>query len=353
MPGFESIHRFESVLGQQRPIQLLTTLLGNGTIPHALLFSGIQGIGKQSTAVVFAMACNCLSPKPVPVFEGNESDWPDLNRPAATNPCGSCRSCRKIRSNNHPDIICVEPSGPFIRIDRIRDLCRTLALKPYEARWRVVIIKDAQAMNPAAGNAFLKVLEEPPEQTVLILTVGHTSDLLPTIVSRCQHIRFNPISRNIIKDMLIQKQGRHPDEAALIASMANGSFSKAMSMIKAKKGPGLLDLRNWLIGQVDALASAPLGFRMAFAAELAKSKDTLAESLEMITSYFRDLVVYKYYPEKIINQDLMDQIQNTAQTMTIASLLAKIKTIQTAQNNILANANLRLTLEILVMRLAK
>lgn len=347
MPGFESIHRFESFVGQQKPIGLLTTLLEKGTVPHALLFTGIEGIGKQSAAMVFAMACNCLGPEPEHPFKGREK-----SRPVTTDPCGQCRSCRKIMSGSHPDIIIVEPSGPFIRIGQIRDLCQTLALKPFEAGLRVVIIKNCQALNPAAGNAFLKVLEEPPERTVLILTAGHTADLLPTIVSRCQHIRFNPISPKIITEMLIQKQAKPPDEAAIIAAMANGSFSKALAIAGVKKGIGLLNLRNWLIDQVDSLASKPLVFRLAFAARLAKDKDMLPESLAVIKSYLRDLVVYKYCPEKIMNQDLRSRIQNTSQQMTVASLLSKIKYIQTARKNILANANLRLTLEILVMRLA-
>ncbi|MCP5049269.1 MAG: hypothetical protein GY940_19020, partial [bacterium] len=99
MPGFEAI------IGQDRPIRILTTFLQNGTIPHALLFTGIEGVGKKSTAVTFAMACNC---------SGNESEGKDNRtadghstpiRPRIINPCGNCKSCRKIESENHPDII--------------------------------------------------------------------------------------------------------------------------------------------------------------------------------------------------------------------------------------------------------
>ena len=85
----------------------------------------------------------------------------------------------------------------MIKIDQIRELCQVLTMKPYEARVRVVIIADAHTLNPAAGNALLKMLEEPPARTVLILTAPQTGDLLPTIVSRCQHIRFKPIARHM------------------------------------------------------------------------------------------------------------------------------------------------------------
>ena len=353
MPGFESIHRFDSILGQEKPVKLLTTLLRNATIPHALLFTGIEGIGKQSAGMVFAMACNCLNPAPTPTFEGQKDQHTVQYRPATTNPCGSCKSCRKIQSGNHPDVITIRPSGPFIRIGQIRDLCYTLALKPLEAEFRAVVIKDAQAMNPAASNAFLKVLEEPPERTILILTAGHTSDLLPTIVSRCQHIRFNPVSSKILEEMLIKRQALPPDEAAIIATLSNGSFVRAIAMTAAKNQVSLINLRNWLIEEVDSLASKPPGLLLAFADRLAKNKAMVPESLEVMKSYLRDLVICKYSPDKLINQDLGKKIQSTSEKMTVTSLLAKIKEIQTAQEHLQANANLRLTLEALVLRLAK
>ena len=192
MPGFESI------IGQDRPIRILTTLLQAGAVPHALLFTGIEGIGKQNAAVVFAMACNCAgghaNSEPESEINASVNGDDSTKRPPITNPCGICKPCRKIESGSHPDFIRIKPAGAFIKIEQIRALCQTLAMKPYEAGMRVVVISDAQEMNSAAGNALLKVLEEPPAGTILILVANHTSGLLPTIVSRCRHIRFNPIS---------------------------------------------------------------------------------------------------------------------------------------------------------------
>jgi len=302
--------------------------------------------------MAFAMACNCLDPEPENLCAGKNSLPTAQNRHAGTNPCGSCKSCRKIQSGNHPDIIIVEPSGSYIKIGQIRALCHTLAMKPLEARLRVVIISDSQAMNPAAGNALLKVLEEPPDRTILILTARHPSDLFPTIVSRCQHIRFNPISRESIVTILNEKEGVHPDDAEIIATMANGSLSKALSMIGLSKKTNWIHQRNWLINEIDSLSLKPVGSLLAFAAGLSKNKTMLPESLEMIESYLRDLVVCKYCPEKIVNKDLQSKIQNRSQKMTTASLLSKIRIVQSAQKDLRANANLRLTLEVLVMRLA-
>jgi len=353
---YESTFGFESILGQEQPIRLLNTLLQNETLPHALLFIGIEGVGKQTAAMAVAMACNCKAIEPEH-FSERMKTRSDGNIPSdqikTISPCGRCKSCRKIESGNHPDIILLKPSGPFIRIGQIRDLCSTLAMKPYEARLRVVIISDAQAMNPSAGNALLKVLEEPPDRTILILTALQTSDLLPTILSRCQHIRFNPVSRKNLESLLMQRHSANPYEAKIIAIMANGSVSKAVAMISAINRVNWINRRIWLINEVESLPVRSIGLRMAFAEKLSKRKEILAESLEVIKFWFRDLVVCEYHPEKIINRDLEDRIQRASEKMKVASLISKIDDIQSAQKNIQANTNLRLTLEVLIMRLAK
>jgi DNA polymerase-3 subunit delta' len=351
---------FESIIDQKQPLRILSSLLRNRKIPHALLFTGFEGVGKAAVARIFAMACNCSTRKAEDVRETPDGQAPRLSSVDEkseiyrdpSSPCGACKSCRKIETGNHPDIIRVKPSGPFIKIDQIRTLCRTLAMKPYEARLRVVIISDAHTMNAPAGNALLKVLEEPPDQTILVLTALHPSDLLPTVASRCQHIRFNPISRNNLTAKLVDAAGLDPDDAAVITTMANGSYAKALSMTRPGKRGNWIERRRWLLGEVDALSSRPTRFQLAFAARLAKDKEILPDSLEVIKTYLRDLVVAKYYPEKIINKDLTDKIQYASQKTSVASLLKKLKDIQTAQKDIDANANLRLALEVLMVRLA-
>ena len=344
---------FESIIGQNRPIRILTAFLQNGTIPHALLFTGIEGVGKKSVAVKFAMACNCTGD-----ISENKSEWGSsraagehgtANRRRITNPCGNCKPCRKIQSGNHPDIIRLKPSGVFIKIDQIRALCQTLAMKPYEAGMRVVLISDAQAMNPAAGNALLKVLEEPPTGTILILVANHTADLLPTIVSRCRHIRFNPIPRKEMESILILRHGLDPPNATIIAAMAGGSFSRALHMYRTN----WINRRDWLIRELDSLSSNTISRLLAFGEKLAQNKADLPDALEVMKSWLRDFVIGKYYPEKIIHQDLAENVHRATQKMSTTSLLLKIETIQSAQNAIQAGANLRLAMETMVLKLSR
>ena len=347
MPGFESI------IDQDRPIRILTTFLQNGTVPHALLFTGIEGVGKQSAAVTFAMACNCAGDNSETKSEWGDNQAADghstTNRPRITNPCGNCKSCRKIESENHPDIIRIKPSGVFIKIDQIRALCQTLAMKPYEASMRVVLISDAHTMNPAAGNALLKVLEEPPTGTILILVANHTSDLLPTIVSRCRHIRFNPISRTKMESLLVDRHGLDPENAIIIAAMAGGSFSRALHMYRSN----WINRRHWLISELDSLSSETISRLLAFGEQLAKNKDALPDALEVMKSWLRDLVIDKLYPEKLIHQDLAENVHRASQKMSTTSLLSKIETIQSTQNAIQAGTNLRLAMETMVLKLSR
>jgi DNA polymerase-3 subunit delta' len=222
-------------------------------------------------------------------------------------------------------------------------------MKPYEASMRVVLILDAQTMNPSASNALLKVLEEPPAGTILILVATHTSDLLPTIVSRCRHIRFNPISRANMESILIHNHGLDSGDARIIASMAGGSLSRALHMYRAN----WISRRNWLINELDTLSSEPISRLLAFGEQLAKNKDVLQDSLEIMKSWLRDIAIGGLCPEKIIHQDLAENARRISQKMSMKSLLSKIETIQSTQNSIQSGTNIRLAMEAMILNLSR
>lgn len=328
------------------PYSLLFSLIRKRTVPHAFLFTGIEGVGKRTAAMAFAMACNCRNHDLSSDISAT-ADADDFRRTAG---CGKCSSCKKILSGNHPDISLTEPSGPFIRIAQIRELCHELSLKPYQADMRVAIIADAQSMNPEAGNALLKMLEEPPDRTVLILTAIQAGDVLPTLLSRCRHLRFNPIPRERIKNFLIEKKGVGTDDAELAASLAGGSFSRAVAVSRGS----WINRRNWIVRELESITSKPgeMCRFLALAEKLSKNKDRIPDDLEIMRTWLRDAVICKYDPEKIINRDIADRILKASQRISIPSLLSKLKAVQSAQKNLRSNANSRLTMEILLMRLA-
>ncbi|CAN2039918.1 DNA polymerase III subunit delta' [Candidatus Magnetomoraceae bacterium gMMP-15] len=322
------------ITGQDRVIRFLESAFYKGTIPHALLFTGIEGIGKADAAKKFAMACNCLNR----FSEGFEKKL---------HVCGTCRSCRKILSGNHPDIIMTEPSNSIIRVDLIRRIKSVLSLKPIEAEIRMIIIVSAHSMNPEAANALLKILEEPPRQTILILTATDKSDLLPTIASRCQQLRFNPIPYNFMVDVLVREHDFDQNTAMVIASLANGSFKKALSMNK----PMWKKRRRWILSEMESVPDKSLVSLLAFAEKLALSKENVPDALEIMASWFRDLLICKLCPDRLINKDLSEAINHISKLISKKKLINLIDAVQTAQKDII-RTNLKLALEVMMIRLA-
>jgi len=344
---------FESIVDQKKPARLLSSIIQKGKIPHALLFTGIEGVGKRKAASVFAMACNCLAATfPNQQVSDTEIDHETEGRPPS--PCGSCKSCRKIISGNHPDVISIQPDRDHIRIGQIRDLCHMLAMKPYEARYRVVIISDAHALNPGAGNSLLKVLEEPPDRTILVLTAHHLHDLLPTIASRCQHIRFNPISHDVLTDFLVTKKGISLREADLLATLAKGSLTGALSLVSS----GWIEQRAWILQMMDKepFSQSPLDrvtTLLAFSEKLAQKKDRVEDALEILKIWFRDLMIYQLSPDMVVNKDLSHTLKRLSEEAAMDDLLSAYDAIQSAQEKLNGNANPRLTLDVMMMKLTE
>jgi DNA polymerase III subunit delta' len=333
---------FGAIVGQAHPIRLLKTFIRNGTHPHALLFTGDDGIGKQLTAAAFAMACNCLT------LAASLRQRP---RPDVIDACGECIPCKKIAANQHPDIIRIAPASTLIRIDQIRELLQTLALKPHEARWRVVIISDAQAMNPEAGNALLKVLEEPPDRTLIVLTARQAADLLPTVVSRCRQIRFLPLQPVDIQRLLTVSGELSPQAAMAAAALCGGSLTRAETLIDSR----WQRRRQWLIQVfVQMAADTTAGLRpwLAMAEMLAAKKDLVEESLEIITIWLRDLLVVKVDPRRVLSQDQLDQLTRSTEQFSPSRLIRQIDALEGARAALRSNTNVRLTLDAMVLQMA-
>ena len=335
---------FDAIIGQEHPIRLLKTFIRNGTQPHALLFTGDVGIGKKMSAMAFAMACNCQA-LATSLEQGACPDSIEIDA------CGVCSPCRKIVANQHPDIITISPASTVIRIDQIRALLETLALKPHEARQRVVVIAEARAMNPEAANALLKVLEEPPDRTLMVLTAGQPSDLLPTVVSRCRQIRFLPLKSTQIERLLMAAGDVTPQTAATAAALCGGSFVRAQKLIDER----WLRRRKWI---VDALSHVTTnkagGLRpwLALAEMLANRKDRVEESLEIVKIWLRDLLVVQYDPGRILNQDRIEGLTRTAGQFDQPQLIRQIEAVDGALTALRSNTNVRLTLDAMVVQMA-
>jgi DNA polymerase-3 subunit delta' len=184
---------------------------------------------------------------------------------------------------------------------------------------------------------------------MLVLIATQKSALLPTIVSRCQCIRFNPISRENMAVLLREKHELTPQAAGILAAMANGSYSRAQTMVRSN----WLNRRKWLIDEIHGLTVNKIGGLLALAEKISAEREELSETLEVIKVWFRDLIIGRYDPGKIINQDAADKIKTASETVSVPSLLSKLDAVQQAQNRITANTNLRLSMENLFIKLAQ
>ncbi|WP_054701226.1 DNA polymerase III subunit delta' [Desulfosarcina cetonica] len=326
---------FGAIVGQEAPIRLLKTFLRSGTQPHALLFTGDDGVGKKMTAKAFAMACNCRT---------LSADLPQRPPLTAIDACGECGPCRKIAADHHPDIIRIAPLSTVIRIDQIRELLQTLSLKPNEAQRRVVIFCDAQTMNPEAGNALLKVLEEPPDRTLLVLTTREASDLLPTVVSRCRQIRFSPLSVSAVARLLTTTAAIDPQTAEKAAALCGGSYTRALTLIDRR----WQQRHEWIITAMcrfAALPSTDIRAWLAFSEKLAAQKERVEELLEIITMWLRDLLVVGVDANQVLNQDRREILSTVAQGVSRTRLIEQIDAVDEAKAALRANSKARLTLD--------
>jgi len=308
---------------------MLQKAVVNGHLPHAYLFAGTEGIGKRLTALTLAKTINCE--------EGKEDC------------CEQCLSCRKIKDGNHPDVSVINPEGQFIRIDKIRELQRSLSYRPFEGKMRVCVVDGAEHMKAEGANALLKTLEEPPRRTLLILLASETDLLLPTIVSRCQQVTFTPLSMDQMVTELTERQTIEEREARTVAALAQGSLGRALQMLEHEVWEKRLDV----IHEIMDLPSH--GVRKAFA--VAESLVDFGESLPLVflvmMAWYRDLIIWNEQrsADCLINQDLCEEVKQVASQMSRRSLIRRIEAIHETSRALSRNANRLLALENLLLQL--
>ena len=206
-----------------------------GRRAHAYLFAGPDGVGKRLSASELAKTLNCEAPGAT-------------ERPASgpLDACDRCPSCQRIARKVHPDVheVTTQGAADLIRIEEIRQMLSRMALRPYMGRAQVAIIDGADRLTEEAANSLLKGLEEPSPQTVFALLTAQPARCLPTILSRCQLIRFHPLPTSVIEGLLASGKHCGPEAAGLLARLAQGSLARAVEL--AKEWPAYEGIREHL-----------------------------------------------------------------------------------------------------------
>ena len=283
---------FDAIIGQQKAIGFLRRILSSGRIPSALLFLGPADAGKRSTALQLAKALNCRA---VP-GEG----------------CDQCPTCRKIDAGVHPDVEVIEADGRFIKIDQVRGLAGRLALIPFEASRRVIVIAGAEKMNIQSANAFLKTLEEPPEDTLLVLTAVTVADLLETVVSRCLPVRFAPLGEETVRAVFAGREGVSGEDG-----LAGEELEFAVSYAQGRLRPGLRNNAGRLMMLRDEMLELLQGIERLPFDEVGEKVDKWSRRddgefiLETLEAWFHDVALLSAGggEKRIVNRDRMEALR--------------------------------------------
>lgn len=320
---------FKNIIGQEKAKKLLAGSFRHGKMSHAFIFRGPDGVGKKRTALSMAALVNCQAPDPM-------------------DSCGNCSSCRKFQSDNHPDLLVIQPDGAAIKIDQIRDMKQTLTFPPFEARYRVIILEDVQTMKREAANSLLKTLEEPPPNNLLILTADEAGEVLPTIISRCQTIAFHPLPYDRVAQVLMENTGQPPETAATLAAVAEGSLGRALRL----SDNNLLSLRREIIELLlDQLPgqAASIALVTGLAEKAAELKENLGELLSLLKIWLRDLALASAGGpgSLLISRDLQTLLPAAVKRWSLPQLFEKIALVNQAEKELLRNCNRAMVCEVL------
>jgi DNA polymerase-3 subunit delta' len=291
---------FRQIVGHRPLLELLARASSRGTLPPSLIFAGPEGVGKRTAAVALAQTLNCA--RPVPFADGISA-------------CGECAACRRIARGVYADVLTIEPGDTGnIKVDQVRDAIERAAYRPFEGRSRVVIVDEADALLPEAQNALLKTLEEPPSASVFVLVTARPDLLLPTVVSRCQRMRFGPLDPADVADLLIREHRIAPSDAHAAAVASDGSVGRALAIVDGDDD--VVEARSAAARLLQGVAASTDPRRRLDAAKGlaggAPDRDSLARRLRALASLLRDLGVLlsRADDRALANVDLKPQLQS-------------------------------------------
>ncbi|MDQ1559831.1 MAG: polymerase subunit delta [Pyrinomonadaceae bacterium] len=342
---------FDRLVGNQRAKETLRRMLAGRRVPGALLFAGEDAVGKKLFALELAKALNCLAP-------------------AGVEACDKCSSCVRITHfadapadnksddakhiiwSEHRDVGLVRAEKNVIKVDQARELERETNYRPHEGRARVFIVEEADRLNPQASNALLKTLEEVAPTSHLILLSARPANLLTTIRSRCQTIRFAPLAADEIENYLVRHKRRAGEEARLAAHLARGRLGLALSLnLDAYR-----EAREAMLSVLDALAGQTDRARLLRAAEDlsdAKRKDEFEPRLDVLETLVRDAWLLSLDPaSKIVNEDIRARLARLGAGLKSRHAADWMARIQELRGQLAVNINRRVATDALFLSMA-
>ncbi len=316
---------FEGIFGHETVKERLLKAYQSNRIPSAYLFSGETGIGKSMLVREFAQLINCDS----------------------ETPCHSCSNCRLFEQGGHPDFQIIEPDGQFIKISQIHDLINNLSLKPAYASKRVVLVKESHRLNQESANSFLKILEEPPLDTLIVLITSDENLLLETILSRCQKISFSPLSKKELRQIIAATYDLNAEETEFVLNYSGGRIRK-------KFIPKVAVLNTMRKQVLNLLCNLNLENMIAHSSLLDQwiKKDLHDYFFEFCCYWLKDFIYLQNgQAERITNDDMPDEIAGIELSATQEQLQWAFDLVIETETAVRANAGKSLALESLIIQL--
>lgn len=321
---------YGDIIGHEDIVRHFKSSIELGKVSHAYILHGEKGVGKKTLANVVAKSLQC------------ESGNPD--------PCGECKSCLQVESNNQPDIIWLKQEKPnVISVDEIRSqIVNDIDLKPYSSRYKIYIIPDAQMMNPQAQNALLKTLEEPPEYAIIILLTNNVDKFLPTILSRCIVLNFKPVQPLEMIEYLEEQLGVEKAKAKFCTDFAQGNLGKA---VRLAISPEYNEIKEDSIRLLRRIHEMEMEEIILAVKNMGKYKLDVTDYIDIMTMWFRDILMVKISnsPNKIIFKEEFSILKKQASKVSYEGIEEILKSLDKLKIRLEANVNFDIAMELTLL----
>lgn len=321
---------FKDIIGHKKEIAHLEQAIAAGKVSHAYLFGGEKGTGKRTLADAFALTLQCTA--------------------QGVRPCRKCHSCRQAISGNHPDIIYVKHDKPAsIGVEDIREqLTGDVQIRPYNGKYKIYIIPDAEKMTVQAQNAILKTIEEPPEYAIIILLAANEQALLDTIRSRCVVLSLKPVPDERVKEYLMEEIQIPDYQADICAAFAQGNIGKAVRLASSEDFAAIKSSAMQLIRNAGTMEISEL---IQFVKDIQVYKISIEDYLDLLALWYRDMVYFKATRDinGIVFKDELKTIRETVNVCSYEGVEEVMKAIENAKTRLNANVNFDLTMELLFL----